>query len=112
MQDLFACRQCHAIYAIKRRQEPPLLLPFCKVCGHKLPPSELGDWFAYERAEPEWTVDAWLRGTAEVAETENQTGLSLDDANRAVAESANKTTAELATPSNRLQQLAARVVRT
>jgi hypothetical protein len=66
MQDLFACRECHAIYAITRLRQPPALPPFCRNCGCKLPPAELGDWLAYERAEPEWSVDAWLRGSPQV----------------------------------------------
>ena len=34
--------------------------------SHRRSRRELGDWLAYERAEPEWTVDAWLRGAPEV----------------------------------------------
>jgi hypothetical protein len=66
MRDIFACRECQSIYEITRVSQPPVLTPFCRNCGCKFPPSELGDWLAYERAEPEWTVDAWLRGAPEV----------------------------------------------
>ncbi|HEV2625251.1 MAG TPA: hypothetical protein VGV62_09060 [Xanthobacteraceae bacterium] len=66
MRDIFACRECQSIYEITRVSEPPVLAPFCRNCGCKFPPSELGDWLAYERAEPEWTVDAWLRGAPEI----------------------------------------------
>jgi hypothetical protein len=66
MRDIFACRECQSIYEITRVSQPPVLTPFCRNCGCKFPPSELGDWLAYERAEPEWTVDAWLRGALEV----------------------------------------------
>src|SRR5438067_11640966 len=66
MRDIFACRECQSIYEITRVSEPPVLTPFCRNCGCKFPPSELGDWLAYERAEPEWTVDAWLRGAPEI----------------------------------------------
>lgn len=34
--------------------------PRCQVCFGSLPPSELGDWLAYERAEPETTLGEWL----------------------------------------------------
>jgi hypothetical protein len=66
MRDIFACRECQSIYEITRVSEPPVLTPFCRNCGCKFPPNELGDWLAYERAEPEWTVDAWLRGAPEI----------------------------------------------
>ena len=66
MRDIFACRECQSIYEITRVSQPPVLPPFCRNCGCKFPPSELGDWLAYERAEPEWTVDAWLRGAPEI----------------------------------------------
>jgi hypothetical protein len=66
MRDIFACRECQSIYEITRVSEPPVLTQFCRNCGCKFPPSELGDWLAYERAEPEWTVDAWLRGAPEI----------------------------------------------
>jgi len=68
MRDIFACQNCHAIYAIRRLRQPPLLPPFCKNCGTKFPPSELGDWLAYERAEPEWNVKGWLTGASKVEE--------------------------------------------
>jgi hypothetical protein len=66
MRDIFACHECQSIYEITRVSQPPVPTPFCRNCGCKFPPSELGDWLAYERAEPEWTVDAWLRGAPEV----------------------------------------------
>jgi hypothetical protein len=66
MRDIFACRECQSIYEITRVSQPPVLTPFCRDCGCKFPPSELGDWLAYERAEPERTVDAWLRGAPEI----------------------------------------------
>ena len=59
IQDLFACRQCHAIYAITRLRQPPISAPSCMNCGNKFPPSELGDWLAYERVESESIVDEW-----------------------------------------------------
>jgi len=34
--------------------------PRCHVCFASFPPCELGDWLAYERAEPEWTLGEWL----------------------------------------------------
>ena len=65
MLDIFACRECHAIYTICRLPQPPTAQPCCQFCGSKFPPSELGEWLAYQHAEPEWTVKAWLTGAAE-----------------------------------------------
>ena len=62
MRDIFACSKCHSIYEITRLHEQPVVLPRCQVCFAEFPPSELGDWLAYERAEPEWTVGEWLTG--------------------------------------------------
>jgi hypothetical protein len=62
MRDVFACTKCHSIYGITRLQQQPVLPPRCQVCFASFPPSELGDWLAYERAEPEWTVGEWLAG--------------------------------------------------
>ena len=60
MRDVFACTKCNSIYEIKRLQQQPLTQPRCKVCFASFPPSELGDWLAYERAEPEWSLSEWL----------------------------------------------------
>ncbi len=60
MRDIFACNKCNSIYEITRRREKPLVPPRCQVCFESLPPRELGDWLAYERAEPETTLGEWL----------------------------------------------------
>jgi hypothetical protein len=60
MRDIFACSKCTSIYEITRRREKPLVPPRCQVCFASFPPSELGNWLAYERAEPEWTLGEWL----------------------------------------------------
>jgi hypothetical protein len=60
MSDIFACRECRAVYTITRLPEPPTAPPHCEVCGSKFPPRELGEWLAYQHAEPEWNVKAWL----------------------------------------------------
>ena len=60
MCDVFACSKCNSIYEIIRRREKPLVPPRCQVCFTNFPPSELGDWLAYERAEPEWSLNEWL----------------------------------------------------
>jgi hypothetical protein len=60
MRDIFSCLQCHSIYEITRLPEKPVLPPRCQVCTASFPPSELGDWLIYERAEPEWRVAEWL----------------------------------------------------
>src|SRR5690242_14192835 len=62
MRDVFACTKCHSIYEITRLQQQPVLPPRCQVCFASFPPSELSDWLAFERAEPEWTVGEWLAG--------------------------------------------------
>jgi hypothetical protein len=62
MRDVFACTKCNSIYEITRLQEKPILPPRCQVCFAGFPPSELGDWLVYERAEPEWSVAEWLTG--------------------------------------------------
>ena len=64
MRDVFACTKCNSIYEITRLQQQPASLPRCQVCFASFPPSELGDWLAYERAEPEWSVGEWLGGRA------------------------------------------------
>jgi hypothetical protein len=64
MRDIFACNKCNSIYEITRLQQQPALPPRCQVCFASFPPSELGDWLAYERAEPEWSVGEWLGGRA------------------------------------------------
>jgi hypothetical protein len=62
MRDIFACSKCQSIYEITRLQQKPFLPPRCQVCFANFPPSELGDWLGYERAEPEWGVAEWLSG--------------------------------------------------
>jgi hypothetical protein len=62
MRDVFACSKCHSIYEITRHRQQPLGRPRCQVCQAQFPPSELGDWLSYQRAEPEWTVGEWLTG--------------------------------------------------
>jgi hypothetical protein len=64
MRDIFACGKCHAIHEITRLRERPAVPPRCQVCHASFPPSELGDWFTYKRAEPEWSVSEWLTGKA------------------------------------------------
>ena len=66
MSDIFACRECRAVYTIIRLLEPPTAPPQCEVCGSKFPPRELGEWLAYQHAEPEWNVKAWLADTQHV----------------------------------------------
>src|SRR5689334_20494585 len=60
MRDVFAYCKCNAIYEIKRLQQQPLTPPRCQVCFATLPPSELGDWLSYQRAEPDWSIAEWL----------------------------------------------------
>ncbi len=60
MRDVFACTKCNAIHEITRLQQQPILPPRCQVCFASLPPSEMGDWLAYQRAEPEWSLSEWL----------------------------------------------------
>jgi len=69
MVDLFACRKCHAVYALTRHQQPSNVAPFCKVCGNEFPPKELGEWLTYERADPEETVNQWLTSAPTAPET-------------------------------------------
>jgi hypothetical protein len=113
MQDLFACRQCHAIFAITLVRQAPALPPFCRNCGSRFPPTELGDWLAYERAEPEWTVSEWLRGPprqqSHVSRTVDSTSGPFvgKPAGRGEAPIANAMT-----PSGRIQKLAGFVPRT
>jgi hypothetical protein len=64
MRDIFACNKCNSIYEITRLQQRPALPPRCEVCFASFPPSELGDWLAYGRAEPELSVGEWLGGRA------------------------------------------------
>jgi hypothetical protein len=114
MRDIFACRECQSIYEITRVSQPPVLTPFCRNCGCKFPPSELGDWLAYERAEPEWTVDAWLRGAPEVPHNVRHDEIAQLNKYQAPGEfQANTPVAAAATtPSARLRRLAPFVVRT
>lgn len=60
MRDVFACTKCNSIYEITKRQEKPLVPPRCQVCFAIFPPSELGDWLVYQRAEPELGLAEWL----------------------------------------------------
>jgi hypothetical protein len=60
MRDVFACIKCLSIYEITRHRRQPLARPRCQVCHAPFPPSELGDWLSYQRAEPEWRVGEWL----------------------------------------------------
>jgi len=62
MPDIFACRECHAVYTISRRQQPPTSPSRCEICDSTFPPMELGEWLLYQQAEPECTVQAWLTG--------------------------------------------------
>jgi hypothetical protein len=68
MSDIFACRDCHAVYSIVRLQKPPTAPSRCEVCGSQFPPMELGEWLAYQHAEPQWTVQAWLTGAPGIDE--------------------------------------------
>jgi hypothetical protein len=114
MRDIFACRECQSIYEITRVSEPPVLTPFCRNCGCKFPPSELGDWLAYERAEPEWTVDAWLRGAPEIPHNIRYDEIAPLNKYQAPSEFQPSTpaAAQAALPSARLRRLAPFVVRT
>src|SRR5262249_35929121 len=62
MSDIFACRECHAVYSISRQQQPPAAPLGCEICGSTFPPMELGEWLVYQQAEPKWNVQAWLTG--------------------------------------------------
>jgi hypothetical protein len=64
MRDIFACLQCNSIYEINRHRQQPLARPHCQVCSAKFPPSELGEWLSYRRAEPEWSLSEWLGSNA------------------------------------------------
>jgi hypothetical protein len=66
MSDIFACRECHAVYTISRQQQPPTAPSRCEICGSTFPPMELGEWLLYQHAEPEWNVQAWLTGAPDV----------------------------------------------
>ena len=63
MPDIFACRECHAVYTISRQQQPPTAPSGCEICGSTFPPMELGEWLVYQQAEPKGNVQAWLTGT-------------------------------------------------
>jgi hypothetical protein len=114
MRDIFACRECQSIYEITRVSEPPVLTQFCRNCGCKFPPSELGDWLAYERAEPEWSVDAWLRGAPEVPHNVRHDEIAQLNKYQAPGEFQPRTpvAADATLPSARLRRLAPFVVRT
>jgi hypothetical protein len=101
MRDIFACGKCNSIYEITRRREKPLVPPRCHVCFASFPPCELGDWLAYERAEPEWTLGEWLG-----VQTSQ---FSLPSPREAFAKLAQRElqSAAPALPSSRLQKLSA-----
>jgi hypothetical protein len=82
MSDIFACRDCHAVYSIVRLQKPPTAPSRCEVCGSQFPPMELGEWLAYQHAEPEWTVQTWLTGAPNIdaANTQGDESNGLDQA--------------------------------
>jgi hypothetical protein len=99
MGDIFACNKCNSIYEIKRLQQQPALPPRCQVCFATFPPSELGDWLAYERAEPEWSLAEWLGVPL--------SQFSVPSPRQAFVELAQKEIqrADPALPTSRLQQL-------
>jgi hypothetical protein len=99
MRDIFACLQCHSIYAINRHQQQPLARPRCKVCFANFPPKEMGDWLAYERAEPEWTVREWLSGQ------DRRFNLPSPDQKLAAMAQRRIEIADSAPPSSRLQKV-------
>jgi hypothetical protein len=86
VSDLFACRECRAIYVITRLPQSPNAPSSCEVCGSKFPPCELGEWLTYQRAEPEWTVNEWLTGGPEVQENVGQPDGLSSDGHQAVVE--------------------------
>jgi len=86
MSDVFACRKCHAIYVITRLPQSPNAPPSCEVCGSKFPPCDLGEWLAYQHAEPGWTVNKWLTGAPEVKENVGQADGLSSNGHQAVAE--------------------------
>jgi hypothetical protein len=98
MRDIFACSKCLSIYEIKRQQQQPLVPPRCQVCLASFPPSELGDWLAYERAEPEWSVVEWLTGQAGQSSVPSPRQRPAALAQRRIA------TAHWPLPSSRLQK--------
>jgi hypothetical protein len=71
--------------------------PRCQICFASFPPSELGDWLSYERAEPEWIVTEWL------SDAINQT--NLPSPHQAIARPAIRRVAVAAWPSNRLWKI-------
>jgi hypothetical protein len=99
MRDVFACTKCNSIYEIERLQHQPLTPPRCQVCFASFPPSELGDWLTYERAEPEWSLAEWLG--VKVSQ------YSVPSPRRAFVDLAQgkMRTADRALPPSRLQQL-------
>jgi hypothetical protein len=98
MRDIFACLQCNSIYEIDRHRQQPLARPHCRVCAAKFPPSELGEWLSYRRAEPEWSIGEWLGVHA--------TPFSVPSPRQAFAELAQRElqSADPALPSSRLQR--------
>jgi hypothetical protein len=58
--DLFACRECNALYAIHHKKAPPTTLPRCEVCRTEFPSTELGEWLDYEKLDAEQRVKDWL----------------------------------------------------
>lgn len=103
MVDIFACRKCHAVYALTRHQHPPDLAPFCDVCNSAFPPKELGEWLTYQRAEPEDTVKAWLTSAPNVPSVPNV------QSTPSAPSTANASRTSVALPSARLSGLAGRM---
>ena len=99
MRDIFACSKCLSIYEITRLTQKPILPPRCQVCFASFPPSELGDWLSYERAEPEWSVAAWLTGQT------NRFSVSSPQQRRAALAHRRVPSADWPLPSSRLQDL-------
>jgi hypothetical protein len=79
----------------------------------KQPPTELGDWLAYERAEPEWTLDEWLssppQNHSDLCRTNDSTSAPFVGEFAARSE---QSIANAMTPSGRMRELAASVPRT
>jgi NAD-dependent SIR2 family protein deacetylase len=50
---LFPCPKCHAIYVVRRINEPPQQPPKCVDCGEDLPWGDSADWFDYRQIKPE-----------------------------------------------------------
>lgn len=99
MRDVFACTRCNSIYEISRRSQKPIVPPRCQVCFASLPPSEMGDWLAYERAEPEWSLAEWIGIEISQYSVPSPRRAFIDLAQREMQ------TADPPLPSSRLQKL-------